>query len=449
MPRRTVIMGAAGRDFHDFNVCFREDPDCEVVGFTAAASQNVGELDTGPSRRYPTELAGEQYPDGIPISPEAELPALIAEHDVDEVVFSYSDVSHEAVMHHASRALAGGADFRIIGPGMMLSASVPVLAVDAVRTGCGKSAVSRKLADLLARDREVVVVREPMPYGELTEPVSRFDAIEDLDAAAVTIEEREEYEHHLAAGHTVFAGIDYQAVLDQAEAAGDVILWDGGNNELPFFEPDVHVVLADPLRAGHELRYHPGETNLRLADYVLITKENSATEAQIATVVDNVTETNPDATVLHADSVVSVAEPDRIAGKRVLAVEDGPTTTHGDAHRGAAAIAAEQYGAADIVDPRPFAVGSIANVFEKYPHLGPVLPAMGYSREQIADLSATIAAAPVDLVLAGTPIDLRRIVDVETPILPVTSAIEERGEPTLETILAENATALGRPQSSS
>ena len=449
MPRRTVIMGAAGRDFHDFNVCFRDDPDREVVAFTAAESQNLGELDAGTARRYPSALAGEHYPDGIPIYPEAALEQLIAERDVDEVVFSYSDVSHEAVMHRASRALAAGAAFRILGKEMMLPASVPVLAVDAVRTGCGKSAVSRKLANYLAEDLDVAVVREPMPYGDLTEPVSRFDRLDDLDAAGVTIEEREEYEHHLAAGHTVFAGIDYQAVLERATAAGDVILWDGGNNELPFFEPDVHVVLADPLRAGHELRYHPGETNLRLADYVLLTKENSATEDQIATVVENVSATNPAATILHADSVVSVAEPDRIAGKRILAVEDGPTVTHGDADRGAAAIAAVQYGAAEVVDPRPWAVGSIATVFEKYPHLGPVLPAMGYSETQIADLSATIAAADVDLVLAGTPIDLGRIVDVSTPILAVTYEIEERGEPTLRTILAENEAELGLPQSSS
>ena len=449
MSRRTVIMGAAGRDFHDFNVCFRDDPDREVVAFTAADSQNVGELEAGPSRRYPTALAGERYQDGIPIYPEVDLEDLIVEEEVDEVVFSYSDLSHEAVMHRASRALAAGAEFRILGTGMMLSASVPVLAVDAVRTGCGKSAVSRKLADLLAEDLDVAVVREPMPYGDLTEPVSRFDSLADLDAAGVTIEEREEYEHHLAAGHTVFAGIDYEAVLERAEAAGDVILWDGGNNELPFFEPDVHIVLADPLRAGHELRYHPGETNLRLADYVLIPKENSASEEQIATVVGNVTETTPEAAIIHADSVVSVTDPDRIAGKRVLAVEDGPTVTHGDADRGAAAIAAQQYGAAEIVDPRPWAVGSIGSVFEKYPHLGPVLPAMGYSESQIADLSATIAAADVDLVLAGTPIDLGRIVDVDTPILEVTYEIEERGEPTRQTGLTENAGVLGLPPSSS
>lgn len=443
MPKRTLIMGAAGRDFHDFNVCFRADPDREVVAFTRAESQNVGELPDSPDRVYPPALAGERYPDGIPIRPEADLETLIREQGVDEVVFSYSDVSHEFVMQQASRALAAGADFRIVGPEMMLEAAVPVVAVDAVRTGCGKSAVARKLADILAESLEVAVVREPMPYGELAEPVARFETMADLDAAGVTIEEREEYEHHVRAGHVVYAGIDYEQVLEAATAEADLLLWDGGNNELPFFVPDLHIVLADPLRAGDEIRYHPGETNLRLADYVLLAKENAASEAQIETVLGNVRDRNPDAGIVHADSVVSVADSERIRGKRVLAVEDGPTVTHGGAPSGAAAQAAQQHDAAELVDPRSAAVGSIARVFDSYPHLGPVLPAMGYSDAQIADLEQTIANVDCELVLAGTPIDLTRLIDVDVPVLPVTYEVEERGEPTLRSIVADHAAQLG------
>ncbi|MFW5900358.1 MAG: GTPase [Halodesulfurarchaeum sp.] len=443
MSRRTVIMGAAGRDFHDFNICFRDDPDHEVVAFTRASTQNVGELAEDPDRVYPSHLAGPNYPDGIPIYPEADLERVIRMEDVDEVVFSYSDVSHEAVMQQASRALAAGADFRLIGTDMMRSASVPVVAVDAVRTGCGKSGVARKLADIVGENATVVVVREPMPYGDLSDPVNRFESLADLDAAGVTIEEREEYEHHIEAGHVVFSGVDYEAVLERAEREADIILWDGGNNELPFFVPDLHVVLVDPLRDGHEIRYHPGETNLRLADYVLINKENSAAEAAIRAVLENVQDRTLGAEIIHADSVISVPEPERISGTRVLAVEDGPTVTHGDAAEGAASIAARQYDAAEIVDPRPVAVGSIRSVFESYPHLGPVLPAMGYSTEQIEDLEATILAADVDLVLAGTPIDLERIIDVDVPVLRVQYDVVERGEPTLRTIVEENAADLG------
>lgn len=443
MVRRTVIMGAAGRDFHDFNVCFREDPDREVVGFTRADTQNVGELDESPDRVYPSHLAGEDYPEGIPIHRETDLESVVRENDVDEVVLSYSDLSHETVMQQASRALAAGADFRLIGTDMMLNASVPVVAVDAVRTGCGKSGVSRRLADILNDETDVVVVREPMPYGELSSAVNRFETKADLDNAGVTIEEREEYEHHIEAGHVVFSGVDYQAVLDRAEAEADIIMWDGGNNELPFFEPDLHIVLADPLRAGHEIRYHPGETNLRLADYVLINKENSASESEIQTVEENVRDRNPEAGIIHAESVIRVSNPDEIRDKRVLAVEDGPTVTHGEASEGAASIAARQHGAAEIVDPSPFAVGSIGAVFDSYPHLGPVLPAMGYSPEQIGELEATIAAADVDLVVAGTPIDLERIVDVDVPILRVQYEVSELGEPTLESIVEANADLLG------
>ncbi|MEF8771170.1 cyclic 2,3-diphosphoglycerate synthase [Halodesulfurarchaeum sp.] len=443
MVRRTVIMGAAGRDFHDFNVCFREDPDREVVGFTRAETQNVGELDESPDRVYPSHLAGVNYPEGIPIHRESDLESVVREKDVDEVVLSYSDLSHETVMQQASRALAAGADFRLIGTDMMLNASVPVVAVDAVRTGCGKSGVSRRLADILNDETDVVVVREPMPYGELSSAVNRFETKADLDNAGVTIEEREEYEHHIEAGHVVLSGVDYQAVLDRAEAEADIIMWDGGNNELPFFDPDLHIVLADPLRAGHEIRYHPGETNLRLADYVLINKENSASESEIQTVEENVRDRNPEAGIIHAESVIRVSNPDEIRDQRVLAVEDGPTVTHGEASEGAASIAARQHDAGEIVDPSPFAVGSIGAVFDSYPHLGPVLPAMGYSPEQIGELEATIAAADVDLVVAGTPIDLERIVDVDVPILRVQYEVSELGEPTLESIVEANADLLG------
>lgn len=416
---RVLIMGAAGRDYHDFLTVFEDREDAEVVAFTRAPGQNLGELG-GVDRRFPSALAGEGYPEGIPIEPEERLAELVETHDVDQVVFSYSDVSHEHVMHAASRAMAAGADFRIVGPdAMMLEASVPVLAVDAVRTGCGKSQAAGAFADALAdRGHAVRLIREPMPYGDLVENrVQRFASHADLDAAGVTIEEREEYEQHVDAGHVVFAGVDYEAVLDAAEAEADVIVWDGGNNELPFVRPDLHVVLADPLRAGDETSYHPGETNLRRADCVLINKENTADA--VAPVVENVREVNPDADIRHADSVVSVPDPDRIDGARVLAVEDGPTLTHGDATRGAAAVAAETYGAAARVDPTDAAVGSIAEALAEYDHLDGVLPAMGYSDEQIRDLEATIAGVDCDLVLAGTPHDLARQVDVDVPVVDV------------------------------
>ena len=424
---RTVVMGAAGRDFHDFNVAFRDDETVDVVAFTHTASQNIGELEELPTRRYPPALAGDRYPEGIPIHPEADLEAVIEEYDADRVVFSYSDVSHEHVMHEASRALAAGADFHLVGPDrMMLEAEVPVVAVDAVRTGCGKSQTSRKLTELLVeRGNRPVVVREPMPYGDLeAQRVQRFETLADLDEAGVTIEEREEYETHVEAGHVVYAGVDYAAILAEAQTEADVLVWEGGNNELPFFRPDVHVVLADPTRAGAEVRYHPGETNLRLADYVLLNKENSATEAEIETVEANVRAVNPDAEILHADSVVT-ADGAAIEGKRVLVVEDGPTLTHGDAPEGAGLIAARKYDAGEIVDPRDYAVGSVAGRYEEYPHLGPVLPAMGYSEGQIADLEATIRAAEPEAVVAGTPFDLGRVVDVDVPVVRVRYELAE------------------------
>jgi len=434
---RVVIMGAAGRDFHDFNLVFRGDPETHVVAFTRTGGQNLGELGDGPLRRYPPSLAGEGYDDGIPIVPEADLETVVREHDVDEVVFSYSDVSHEDVMHQASRALAAGTDFRLIGPDrMMLSADVPVVAVDAVRTGCGKSQAARALTGLL-RDRghRPVVVREPMPYGDLeAQAVVRFESLDDLDQHEVTFEEREEFEHHIDREHVVYAGVDYGAILDRAEAEADVIVWDGGNNELPFYRPDLHVVLADPHRAGDELVYHPGETNLRIADVVVINKENTADPSAIETVERNVRSRNPTAEIVHADSVVSVADAALVEGARVLAVEDGPTVTHGGAPHGAATIAAEQYGAAEIVDPEPVASGSIRSVFEKYTHLGPVLPAMGYSEDQIADLEATINRVDCDVVLVGTPFDLGRLIDIDKPTARVTYEIVAK-EPTFEAIL--------------
>ncbi|MDZ7701673.1 MAG: GTPase [Halobacteriales archaeon] len=441
---RVVIMGAAGRDFHDFNTVFRDDPDVEVVAFTQAAGQNLGELADLPERRYPPELAGDRYPNGIPIRPEAELEAVIEEADVDEVVFSYSDVSHEHVMHAASRALAAGADFRLIGPDrMMLEAAVPVVAVDAVRTGCGKSQTARKLADeLVTRGVRVAVVREPMPYGDLAaERVQRFESLADLDAAGVTIEEREEYEGHIERGHVVFAGIDYAAILEAAEAEADVIVWDGGNNELPFFRPDLHFVLTDPLRPGAERRYHPGETNVRLADYVVINKENSAEPAGIDEVAANVAELNPDAEIIHADSVIT-ADGEAIEGRRALVVEDGPTLTHGDAPFGAGLIAARQHGASEIVDPEPHAVGSIARLYEAYPHLDRVLPAMGYSDDQVEELAATIRAADPEVVVSATPFDLGRLIDVDVPIVRVRYELEER-DLTLGAVLDRHADVLG------
>lgn len=419
---RVLIMGAAGRDFHDFNTVFRGRQDVEVVAFTRAPGQNLGEVADEPRRHYPEELAGPGYTDGIPIEPEARLEELVHTRDVDQVVFSYSDISHEHVMHRASRALAAGADFRVIGPDeMMLDADVPVLAVDAVRTGCGKSQVSRALtSELDKRGVDVAVVREPMAYGDLVAGrVQRFTSLEDLDAAGVTIEEREEYEQHVEHGHVVFAGVDYAAVLDAAQAEADLLLWDGGNNELPFFDPDVHIVLADPLRAHHTTGYHPGETNLRRADEIFITKENSAAPEDVEQVVSIINDVNPDAHVRHADSVVTVDEDggDRITGTRVLVIEDGPTVTHGEMGYGAGTIAARTYGAAERVDPRGEAVGSLAKVLDTYTHLDRVLPAMGYSEAQVRDLEATIRNVDCDLVLAGTPHDLARQVNVDVPVV--------------------------------
>jgi len=430
-----VIAGAAGRDFHNFNLVYRDSADHEVVAFTATQIPNIE------GRLYPPALAGDLYPDGIPIVAEDELEAVIAQHAVDEVVFSYSDVTHEHVMHVGSRALAAGASYRLLSPSeTMLSSSKPVVAVCAVRTGSGKSQTTRYVAGLLrGAGRRVAVLRHPMPYGDLEkQAVQRFERYEDLDAADATIEEREEYEPHLREGNLVFAGIDYAAILAAAEQEADVILWDGGNNDTPFVKPNLHIVVVDPHRPGHELRYHPGETNLRMADVCIVNKVDSAPQAGVDAVLESIRATNPLAYVIRAASPFTVEENGlEIEGKRVLAVEDGPTLTHGEMTYGAAVLAAKQAGAAALVDPRPFAVGSIAKTFEDYPGIGPLLPAMGYGREQMDDLRETIERSDADLVLIGTPIDLRRLIELDKPALRVTYRLQELDEPGLAEILQE------------
>ncbi len=435
LSTRVVIAGAAGRDFHNFNLLYRERADQTVVAFTATQIPNIE------GRVYPAELAGPLYPDGIPIRPEDDLEQVVAENDVSEVVFAYSDVSHEHVMHVASRALAAGASFRLLSPRETeLVSSKPVAAVCAVRTGSGKSQTTRYVATLLREaGQKVAVLRHPMPYGDLTkQAVQRFARYEDLDAADCTIEEREEYEPHLAEGNLVFAGIDYGAILAAAEAEADVILWDGGNNDTPFIRPNLLIVVVDPHRPGHELRYHPGETNLRMADVCVVNKVDTATQAGIDAVLASIRKVNPEARIVLAASPFEIEENGtRIAGKRVLAIEDGPTLTHGDMRYGAAVLAAQQNGAAALVDPRPFAVGSIEKTFEQYPNVGELLPAMGYGRKQMEDLRETIARSDADLVLIGTPIDLRRLIDLDKPALRVTYRLEEVGEFTLAEALAE------------
>jgi predicted GTPase len=420
MPRRVLIMGAAGRDFHNFNVVYRDDPDHVVVAFTATQIPFIDD------RTYPASLAGERYPKGIPIHDETDLTRLIRELEVDDVVFSYSDVSHEYVMHKGSEAMAAGANFLLLGPrDTMLEATVPVVAVCAVRTGSGKSQTTRAIAAALKEAGErVVAVRHPMPYGNLeAQRVQRYAVIEDLDRYDTTIEEREEFEPHIASGTIIYAGVDYGDILEQAQAECDVLLWDGGNNDLPFYEPTVHVVVADPLRAGHETRYHPGETNLRMADVVVINKVDSATPDQVESLVRTIDAVNPGATIVKANSRVTVDEPDAIEGKRVIVVEDGPTLTHGDMKFGAGVVAARSHGAAEVVDPRPWAVGTIDETFRKY-DVGPVLPAMGYSDEQLEEMAKTIDAAEADLVVIGTPIDLRRVIDFRKPAVRVRYELE-------------------------
>jgi len=432
MPKRVIIMGAAGRDFHNFNVYFRDNPDYQVVAFTATQIPNIE------GRRYPPELAGHLYPEGIPIYPEEELTDLVRRYQVDQVVFAYSDVSHEYVMHKASQALVAGADFRLMGTGStMLTSRKPVVAVCAVRTGSGKSQTTRHVCDVLRRmGHRVVVVRHPMPYGDLTaQVVQRFATYEDLDRYRCTIEEREEYEPHIDRGVVVYAGVDYERILRQAEEEADIVVWDGGNNDLPFFRPDLHIVVADPHRPGHEVRYHPGEANLRAADVVVINKVDTADPDGIAQVRRNIQEVNPQAIVVEAASPIFVEDPGAIQGRRVLVIEDGPTLTHGEMAYGAGVTAARRFGAAELVDPRPYAVRSIAETFRKYPHIGPLLPAMGYGDEQIRDLEETINATPCDLVLAATPVDIRRLLKVRYPVDRVRYELQVIGRPTLEEIL--------------
>ena len=430
--RRIVIMGAAGRDFHDFNVAFRDDPGVEVVTFTATQIPGIA------GRSYPPELAGPRYPAGIPIRPETELELIIRDEHVDEVVFAYSDVSHDTVMHAASRVLAAGADFSLLGPERtMLRSRRPVLAVGATRTGAGKSQTSRYLAELLAAEGVTpVIVRHPMPYGDLAaQRVQRFATYDDLDRFETTIEEREEYEPHLDAGRVVYAGVDYEAILHQAELEADVILWDGGNNDFPFYRPDLFVVVADPLRPGDERRYHPGETNLRMADVVIINKTDSAEPAAVDEVRRAVDELNPSAVVVTATSELVLDGPP-IAGKRVVVVEDGPTLTHGGMPYGAGVVAARRFGAARLVDPREQAVGTIRSVLQRYPALEPLVPAMGYGSVQIEDLEATLNGIDADLVLSATPIDLTRVLTLNKPITRVRYELAEAGGLSLKGLVA-------------
>jgi predicted GTPase len=431
---RVLIMGAAGRDFHNFNMCFRDNPAYDVVAFTATQIPDIA------GRCYPPELAGKLYPDGIPIEAEDRLIDLIVSHKINQVIFAYSDVSHAYVMHRASAVLAAGADFRILGPdATMLRATVPVVAISAVRTGSGKSQTTRRVAHILkGMGKKTVIVRHPMPYGDLAEQAcQRFASYDDLERYKCTIEEREEYEPHLDNGNIVYAGVDYGMIISRAQAEADVLLWDGGNNDLPFFRPDVHIVVADPLRAGHEISYHPGEANARRAGIVVINKVDSARPEDVATVRRNIEAINPQAIFVEAASPLFVEGREQIRGKRVLVVEDGPTVTHGEMSYGAGYVAARKFGAAEIIDPRPYAVGSIAATYRKYATTGPVLPAMGYGPKQTAELEQTIHAADCDLVIIATPIDLRRLVGINKPSVRVRYELQEIGKPDLADLLQE------------
>ncbi len=432
--QHVLIMGAAGRDFHNFNTIFRGNPAYEVVAFTATQIPNIE------GRRYPPELAGDLYPKGIPIYPESELTELIHTLNVDQVVFAYSDVNHQYVMTKASTVLAAGADFRLIGPrDTMIKSTKPVVAVCAVRTGSGKSQTTRAVAGVLqAMGKKVVAIRHPMPYGDLVaQRVQRFASYADLDAHQCTIEEREEYEPHIDRGIVVYAGVDYEAILRQAEQEADVVLWDGGNNDLPFYAPDVHIVVADPHRPGHELTYYPGAANFRMADVILINKVDTADLAGISAVRDSAAAVNPQAVIIEAASPIFLPDPAAIRGKRVLVIEDGPTLTHGEMKYGAGIVAARRFGAAEIIDPRPYTVGSITATFEKYPAIGPLLPAMGYGDEQVSDLEETIRRVPCDLVISATPIDLTRVATIYHPVQRVSYELQVIGRPTLEDVLKQ------------
>jgi predicted GTPase len=442
--RKVIIMGAGGRDFHVFATVYRDDPDRVVVAFTAAQIPGIDD------RVYPTSLAGSRYPAGVPIRPEAELEQLIADHGVDEVVLAYSDLSHEAVMHTASRVLAAGPDFTLVGPrASSLRSSRPVIAVVAVRTGCGKSQTTRHLGRALVdRGLRVALIRHPMPYGDLERMrVQRFATLADIDAAEPTIEEREEYESPVRDGLVMYAGVDYEAILRAAEDEADVIIWDGGNNDLSFLAADLYLTVVDPLRPGHEVAYHPGETNLRLADVVLVNKVDSARQEDVDQVTATVRRVNPMATIVQARSPVVLDDGPPLTGQRVLVVEDGPTITHGGMPYGAGTVAARAAGAGELVDPRPFAVGSLRDTYRTYPDIGPVLPAMGYGAAQVADLEATIRATPCDVVVSGTPSDLRRLLDPGRPMRWATYTLAEVGEPSLTAVIDEFTSRMARSSS--
>jgi predicted GTPase len=431
---KTLIMGAAGRDFHNFNVYFRDNENYEVVAFTATQIPNIE------GRLYPPQLAGRLYPNGISIYPESDLVKLIRQHSVDQVIFAYSDVPHEYVMHKASTAIAAGADFRLMGGKSTMVKSVkPVVSVCAVRTGSGKSQTTRRVAEILkSMGKKVAAIRHPMPYGDLAaQAVQRFASYADMDFHKCTIEEREEYEPHLDRGTIVYAGVDYEAILRQAEKEVDIVLWDGGNNDIPFYAPNLHIVVADPLRAGHEQKYHPGEANMRMADVVVINKMDTASPEAIDTIYESIYQLCPTAIIVEAASPIFVDDPAGIRGKKVLVIEDGPTLTHGGMAYGAGVVAARKMGAAEIIDPRPYAVGSIIKTYEKYPSTGKILPAMGYGDEQTQELEATINATPCDMVIVATPIDLGKVLKIRHPYQRVTYELQEIGKPTLQEILTK------------
>ncbi|HEY59434.1 MAG TPA: GTPase [Anaerolineae bacterium] len=433
-PIRTIIMGAAGRDFHNFNVFFRENKDYKVVAFTATQIPNIE------SRKYPTDLSGSLYPQGVPIYPEHDLVDLIEKFNVDQVIFAYSDITHEYVMHKASLILATGADFRLMGTkSTQLKSSKPVVSVCAVRTGSGKSQTTRSVSKaMIDCGYKVAVIRHPMPYGNLVKQrVQRFGSYDDLDKHDCTIEEREEYEPHLDNGVIVYAGVDYAAILKETEKEADVIIWDGGNNDIPFYISDFSIVVADPHRPGHESRYHPGETNVNLADVFVINKVDTANPENVIAVRENLYQLNPHAIVIEAASPIFLDKPEEITGKRVMVIEDGPTLTHGEMAYGAGWVAARRFGAKEIVDPRPYAIGLIKDTYKKYPNTGPILPAMGYGEAMVKDLEKTIDAADVDIVISATPIDLSRIIKVNKPMQRVRYELQEIGKPTLYDLLVK------------
>ena len=430
--KKVIIMGAAGRDFHNFNTYYRDNENYEVVAFTATQIPNIE------GRKYPSELSGKLYPDGIPIEPEEDLVDLIKKKNIDEVVFAYSDITHEYVMHKASIVNAAGADFRLIGTNAtMLKSKKPVVSICAVRTGSGKSQTTRKVTKVLIdKGKKVAVIRHPMPYGDLAkQKVQRFATLEDLDKHDCTIEEIEEYEPHIKNGVIVYAGVDYEAILREAEKEADIIIWDGGNNDTPFYKSDLEIVVTDPHRPGHEMKYYPGETNLRRADVFVINKIDTAENENVLAVRNNIREINPDATVIDGASPLFVEDAEKIRGKRALVIEDGPTLTHGEMKYGAGVMAAMKYGAIEIVDPRPYTVRSITETFNKYPEIGKLLPAMGYGEKQVKDLEETINKTDCDIVIIGTPIDLRRIVKINKPALRVTYELDEIGSPTIADVL--------------